>query len=388
MDDFIREHRLDDVRELALQAQRYPNVDMKGALQQIDGWQRARKKLPMWAETDGIVYPAHLSMEQCSSELTARYKAGIVEGDERMTDLTAGVGVDGTMMAQKYGQAMLVEQNEELCAIVRHNLPLLGVKNAEVVCAKAEEALHEMARQDLIFLDPARRDVHGGKVVSIADCTPDVSVLQEELMRKAETVMIKLSPMLDIKSVVRDLKGVSEVHVVSVENECKELLVKLCHSAEKVRTFCVNIDADGKAEMFDFDDEMEVNATCRYVSEVGRFVYEPNASIMKAGGFKVLAERYGIGKFHPNSHLYTTDDEIADFPGRRFRVVKVSGLGKTETRGLLDGLTQANLSVRNFPMSVAELRKRLKIREGGDKYLYATTLNDNRKVLLLLDRIK
>ena len=388
MDDFIREHRLDDVRELALQAQRYPNVDMKRALQQIDGWQRARRKLPTWAETDGIVYPVHLSMEQCSSELTARYKAGIVEGGKRMTDLTAGFGVDATMIAQKYEQATLVEQNEELCRIVRHNLPLLGVKNAEVLCAKAEEALHEIPRQDLIFLDPARRDVHGGKVVSIADCTPDVAALQEKLMEKAETVLIKLSPMLDIKSVVRDMKGVSEVHVVSVENECKELLVKLCHTSAEVRMVCVNIDNEGKSEKFDFTEEMEADAVCRYVSEVGAFVYEPNASIMKAGGFKVLAEKYGIGKLHPNSHLYTTDDEIADFPGRKFKVIKVSGLGKTETKGLLDGLTQANLSVRNFPMSVAELRKRLKIREGGDKYLYATTLNDNRKVLLLLDRIK
>ncbi len=388
MDDFIREHRLDDVLELALQAQRYPNVDMKEALQQIDGWQRARRKLPTWAETDGIVYPTHLSMEQCSSELTARYKAEIVEGGRRMTDLTAGFGVDGTMMAQKYEQATLVEQNEDLCRIVRHNLPLLGVRNAEVVCRKAEDALRELPLQDLIFLDPARRDMHGGKVVSIADCTPDVSVLQEELREKAETVLIKLSPMLDIKSVVRDLKGVGEVHVVSVENECKELLVKLCHTMEAVRMVCVNIDGEGKSEIFDFTDGMEADTNCRYVSEVGRFVYEPNASIMKAGGFKVLAQRYGVGKLHPNSHLYTADDEIADFPGRRFKVVKVLGLGKTETKGLLEGLMQANLSVRNFPMSVAELRKRLKIREGGDRYIYATTLADNRKVLLLLDRIK
>lgn len=386
MDDFIREHRLDDVRELALQAGRYPDVDMKEALQQIDGWQRARRKLPTWADTDGIVYPVHLSMEQCSSELTARYKAGIVEGGMKMTDLTAGFGVDAAMMAQKYRQATLVEQNEELCRILRHNLPLLGVSNAEVLCLTAEEALRELLPQDLIFLDPARRDVHGGKVVSIADCTPDVAALQDMLMEKTRTLLIKLSPMLDIKSVVRDMRGVSEVHVVSVENECKELLVKLCHSAGQVRTVCVNIDSGGKSETFSFTDEMEANAVCRYVSEVGTYIYEPNASIMKAGGFKVLAERYGISKLHPNSHLYTTDDEIADFPGRRFKVMKVSGLGKTEVKGLLDGLSQANLSVRNCPLSVAELRKRLKIRDGGDRYLCATTLADNRKILLLLER--
>ena len=193
--------------------------------------------------------------------------------------------------------------------------------------------------------------------------------------------------MLDIKSVVRDLKGVAEVHVVSVENECKELLVKLTHSAGAVRMICINIDGEGKIEKFAFTREKESDASCRYISKVGTFVYEPNASIMKAGGFKVLAQMYDIEKLHPNSHLYTSDREIGDFPGRRFRLAGTSGLNRKEVKTLLGGMSHANVSVRNFPLSVADLRKRLKLNEGGDMYVYATTLADDNKVLLLLERI-
>lgn len=385
-EDFIREHREDDVRELALKANSYADVDMSKALVQIDGWQRARRKLPLWASTDGIVYPVHLSMEQCSSEITARYKASIVEGGERVADLTAGFGVDATVLASRYVHLTYVERNEELCHIARNNLPLLGVDSVDVICGEAEDVLGSLPRQDLIFLDPARRDMHGGKVVSIADCTPNVCLLQKLLVGKADTVLIKLSPMIDLSCVERELGCVQEIHVVSVENECKEVLVKMS-AADKcdMRMICVNLVEGKEAMVFSFTRGEEALARCNYAEVVESYLYEPNASIMKAGCFKRIAEWFGISKLHPNSHLYTSDSYVADFPGRAFRVLGIYSPKSKKREGI--GVAQANISVRNFPVSVADLRKRLKLREGGDDYIFATTLADGRRVLLLCKKV-
>lgn len=391
--DFILQHRNDDPRDLALRQSRYPDIDIPYAVQQIAAWQTARKKLPLWAETEGIEYPVHLSMEQCSSQLTAEYKASIIQHGESMTDLTAGFGVDATMLGRMHDHLTYVERNEELCRIADNNLPLLGVKNFDVINGNAEEVLTNLSHQSLIFLDPARRDEHGGKTVQISDCTPDVSKLQNMLLEKADLVMIKLSPMLDIANIIKELKGVSEIHVVSVDNECKELLVKASQSLKgtSIRVVCVNLKPKGNNEIFEYNLEEEHSAECHYIQVPtlplgglgGSYLYEPNVSIMKAGCFRSLAQSYNLEKLHPSSHLYTSDEHIKDFPGRIFKVEAVFSLKDKA----LKSIKKANLTVRNFPSSVADLRKRLKINEGGSDYLFATTLADDSKVIIRCTKV-
>ena len=382
---FVKEHRNDNVCELALRAHTFSATDFKYALQQIEGWQRAQKKLPTWAQTDGIQFPPHLNMEQCSSELTARYKSEIVDGGENVTDLTAGFGVDAAMIGKKFGCLTYVDQSEALCKIASNNLPLLGVKNVHVICGTAEVILQTLPHQNLIFIDPARRDANGGKVVSIADCTPNVALIQERLMEHADMVMVKLSPMLDVRNMERDLHMVGEIHIVSVDNECKELLVKMQHDCSAVRIYCVNLLSSGDKDVFTFTRDEERVAECKYTTEMGKYIYEPNASIMKAGCYKTLASRFGLVKLHPNSHLYTSfeDEPVRNFPGRCFKVEIFSTLNKKSVKTVLGGIEKANLTVRNFPMSVAELRKKIKLREGGDLYLFATTMADEKKVLII-----
>lgn len=380
LSQFIIEHRADDPRDLALRQSRYPDIDIPYAVGQIAAWQTAKKKLPLWAATEGIIYPVHLSMEQCSSQLTAEYKGSIVEAGSNFTDLTSGFGVDATMIGRKFEHVNYVERNEDLCDIARNNLPLLGIKNLDVHNADAADVLQSLPHQSLIFLDPARRDEHGGKTIQISDCTPDVSALQDELLAKADKVMIKLSPMLNIADINKELKCVKEIHIVSVDNECKEVLAVLSSNepANDCRIVCVNLRSNGEKQAFAIAQEEERKAECHYSSDVKTYIYEPNTSIMKAGCFKSLAEAYGLDKLHPSSHLYTSQLLLADFPGRIFEVKSVYGLKDKA----LKGIKKANLTVRNFPSTVAELRKRLKLHEGGDIYLFATTLADESKVMI------
>ena len=379
---FIRLHRTDDVRTLALQARPSEGVDLTAALQQIAGWQVARRKLPRWSTTEGVLYPPHLPLEQCSSELTAAYKAEVLGGGESLTDLTGGFGVDCSYLAQGFTRATYVERQPELCALARHNLPLLGCPHVRVHEGEAEAFLDAMEPVDALFLDPARRDAHGGRTVDIADCTPDVAALHDRLLRKGRQVLVKLSPMLDITRAVQLLPGVRQVHVVSVHNECRELLFLLTDGpADGGPVFhCVNFAAG--VQRYAFTSAEEQSAACPLAPAVGSYLYEPNASLLKAGAFRSPAVRFRLSKLHPNSHLYTSDRPAEGFPGRAFTVEAVSGFGKRELKALTDGIGQANLTVRNFPSTVAELRRRLKLREGGDIYLFATTLADGRKVIV------
>lgn len=375
--EFIRAHRNDDVRDLALRQSLYPDVDMRYVVEQIAAWQMARKKLPAWAEREDIVYPAHLSMEQCSSQMTAEYKASIVPEGEAMTDLTAGFGVDATIIGRKFKKLIYVEKDESLCKIAKNNLPLMGINDFEVINADGVDVLKSLSHQSLIFLDPARRDEHGGKTIQISDCTPDVTQLQDLLLEKADTVMIKLSPMLDISNILRELKCVREIYIVGVENECKEILVKTSVQGELDGVFCVNIGKNGKRDVYVVPDD-ERTAECRYTDEVLEYLYEPNASIRKAGCFKSLARTYNVFKLHPSSHLYTSNEFIKNFPGRVFKVESTYSLKDKA----LKSIKKANLTIRNFPATVAELRKRLKISEGGSDYLFATTLADGKRVII------
>ena len=428
--EFILQHRLSNPRDLALQARRYPDVDMPYALNQIQGWQTARQKLPSWAACDGVVYPPHLNMEQCSSEPTARYKQQVVRrwltrlgagqggAATSMADLTGGFGVDFSFTSRCFASATYVERNAALCDVVRGNLPCLGIANAQVMCAEAEDCLATMPQQTMLFLDPARRDEHGAKTVLIADCTPDVCHLLPLLMSKARFVMLKLSPMLDWHKAIVDLQGaVREVHIVSVGGECKELLLVLsaldgaassadmpCNGVEAgVRVCCVDImakaDAEGEYKRSEFcytiggaaDNIPTPNPLNPQPSTLNsqpstlnsQFLYEPNASIMKAGCFAELGKAYGIRAISSNSHLFLSTDRVEDFPGREFVVEAVTTLNKRQLKETLGSLQQANISVRNFPMSVAELRKRLKLRDGGDKYIFATTTSDGERVLIV-----
>lgn len=487
--DFIRQHQDDDVRQLAFLGSKYPEVDMPFALDQIRGRKMARVKLPRWASIDGIIYPPHISMEQCSSEQTALYKAELAarllglspssseNGEEKekesenasnlhlsencefagkgavdsefakneatckkqqiltesaenvneikeephkgdfseetgFVDLTGGFGVDFSYIASRLGvKSMYVERQAHLCEAAKENFGRLGLKNAIVKNGDGIEVLHSFASKKeaaaseslgitedqpqsllktnlglkLIFIDPARRDDAGNKVVSLKDCTPDVTLLQEEMLSKADYVIIKLSPMLDWHRAVSELNCVQEVHIISVNNECKELLLVLsARNMGNLRIYCVN-----DAQSFVCDElDMESSSVkiAPFTLEEMQYLYEPNASLMKAGCFSVLSERYGARMLSKNSHLFVSMEPIEDFPGRSFRIIVISSFNKKELKRHLSSITKANIATRNFPLSVAELRKRLKLKDGGETYIFATTLSDESHVLVITEK--
>ena len=430
--DFIRQHQDDDVRQLAFLGSKYPEVDMPFALDQIRGRKMARVKLPRWASLEGIIYPPHISMEQCSSESTALYKAELAarllglpasssgtemkaENEIEFVDLTGGFGVDFSYIAARLGvKSMYVERQAHLCEAAKENFGRLGLKNAIVKNGDGIEVLHSfLPKKDdaastddslgiiydqplsllktklglkLIFIDPARRDDAGNKVVSLKDCTPDVTVLQEEMLSKADYVIIKLSPMLDWHRAISELSHVREVHIISVNNECKELLLVLSarNMGEKLRIYCIN-----DAQSF-VCDELDMESSSVKIApstlEEMQYLYEPNASLMKAGCFGVLSGRYDARMLSKNSHLFVSQAPIEAFLGRSFRIIAVSSFNKKELKRHLSGITKANIATRNFPLSVAELRKRLKLKDGGETYIFATTLSDESHVLMITEK--
>ena len=398
--EFVRRHADDDVRKLALQGTRDGEVDLPMALQQIAGWQTARRKLPSWAAVEGIVYPPHLNMEQCSSERTARYKAQIVGRGDIFVDLTGGFGIDFYWLSQGFQQRIYVEQNEALCTLADHNFRQLG-HACMVKCSTAAAFLQTLTHADLIFLDPARRNEHGGRTYGIADCTPNVLEMLPLLLQKSDRVLLKLSPMLDWQAAVTELQFVSEVHILSTDNECKELLLLLEPSAEPrsvedCLVVCVNNDQVFKVnakeqgrDLLQVKSGFTSSKTGVYFKQNQEplFLYEPNASIMKAGCFSVLEQRFPVSQVAPNSHLFLSSDEIGDFPGRRFQIQAISSLNKKELSSVLAPLERANMTVRNFPMTVDQLRKKLKLKDGGDTYIFATTMADGQHRLLICRKI-
>ena len=425
--DFIRQHQDDDVRQLAFLGSKYPEVDMPFALDQIRGRKMARVKLPRWASLEGIIYPPHISMEQCSSESTALYKAELAarllalpvsssfSEEIGFVDLTGGFGVDFSYIAARLGvKSMYVERQAHLCEAAKENFERLGLKNAIVKNGDGIEVLHSfLPKKDdaasaddslgiiydqplsllktklglkLIFIDPARRDDAGNKVVSLKDCTPDVTVLQEEMLSKADYVIIKLSPMLDWHRAISELSHVREVHIISVNNECKELLLVLSarNMDENLRIYCINDAQSFVCDELDMESS-QVKIAPSTLEEM-QYLYEPNASLMKAGCFGVLSGRYDARMLSKNSHLFVSQAPIEAFPGRSFRIIAVSSFNKKELKRHLSGITKANIATRNFPLSVAELRKRLKLKDGGETYIFATTLNDESHVLVITEK--
>lgn len=385
---FVTEHREEDVRTLALQTRRNGDIDMPWALDQIQGWQTACRKLPSWAAIDGIIYPPHLSMEQCSSEQTARYKAGIVDhlpdgSHKTLIDLTGGFGVDFAFMANGCQRAIYVERQEHLCETARHNFELLGLSHATIINKDAESVLDELTTDPastLLYLDPARRDTNSSRTYAIADCTPNVLELRPLLFKAAQNILIKLSPMLDWHKAVSDLGNqVAEVHIVSVANECKELLMllKANHTGEPV-IHCVNDD-----QLLTYTPLQNDVPLPLADNGDAAFLYEPNASVMKAGCFSVLTERYPIRALAVDSHLFVSDSEIRDFPGRSFIIDTVTTMNKKDLSRALTGTSRANVATRNFPITAQQLRQRLRLKDGGDTYIFGTTNARNQHLLYI-----
>lgn len=388
--DFIRTHQDDDVRQLALRGCKSADIDMPFALDQIAGRQTAKCKLPEWYGVQGVIYPPHISMEQCSSECTARYKAQLAVrlGGESMADLTGGFGVDFSYMSRSFKQAVYVERQDHLCLNAEHNFKLLGMDNASVHHGDGVEYLHDAQHVDLLYLDPARRDGNGGKVFGLEDCTPNVVEIEDMLLQKSSYTVLKLSPMLDVHAAIQKLgeNHVAEVHVLSVNNECRELLLVLtANQVDSCKVYCVNND-----EVFSYQADSSEQLVLPVAGNVedmtNSYLYVPNASIMKIGCFKQLAHSFPIRAIDANSHLFLSDGQIDNFPGRRFRIACISSLNKKELRQKCGDLVQANVAVRNFPLRAEELKKRLKLRDGGDVYLFGTSYSTERGVAHILLR--
>jgi 16S rRNA G966 N2-methylase RsmD len=378
---FISAHENEDVYDLALKASRYPDIDMGMAIAQIKGRQIAKAKVPSWYNVPGILYPPHLSLEQCSSERTALYKSSLLSG-KSMADLTGGMGVDCSFLSHNFDHVTYIDCQEDLCEIAFHNFSVLGLTNIDVKQQDSVQYLQSIHSVDVIYLDPARRNNHGQKVFAIADCEPNIVEIKDLLLSKSNRVLIKLSPMLDLYEACLQLPCVRQIHVVSSDNECKELLFLLDKErTENPSIYCINLMSSG-VQSFVFNREEEASVTCQYTDDVKAYLYEPNASILKAGAYKVLAQRFDLLKLHPNSHLYTSDNFLPDFPGRVFSVVACSNFSKKEIKQLLSEIGKANITVRNFPKTVKELYRQFHILEGGDDYLFATTTASGKHLII------
>lgn len=387
-EEYIEIFRESDTRQLALQGRKFPEVDLPFALNQIAGWQKARTKLPTWAKCSGIIYPPHLSMEQCSSEQTAIRKFSSVlslfkDFHAEAVDLTGGFGVDFSFMAPSFAKATYVEQQENLCNIAQHNFRLMGLNHVDVVCGNGEEFLKSMKPVDFIYLDPARRDSNGERTYALEDCTPNVLELKELLLEKAPIVMVKLSPMLDWHKVVNDLGCVSEVRIISVRNECKEIVIMMKRdNRESLHIVAINDDETVDFCIFDDSESCQELWNGEPANVVGHYLYEPNASLMKAGCFGLLCQRYGVKKIGRHSNLFVSTKRI-DFPGRTFQISAVSSMNKKELKYVLNNISKANISVRNFPLSADALRKQLKLKDGGNTYIFGTTIAEKQHLLLI-----
>lgn len=388
--EYIRKNEHETISKLALQLNKN-NTDkghVEFILNQISGRQASKIKVKKWYNCDAIIYPPHLSMEQSSSEATALYKASLIENNKSLVDLTGGLGVDFFFLASKSLESVYVEQNELLCKIAEHNFNALGLSNYTVINKIGEEYLKSLSIDErIIYIDPSRRNNVGKKVFNIEDCSPNIIDIQNELVNKSSKTIIKFSPMLDISLALNEIQNINEVHVVSVDNDCKELLLILSKSETELKIHTANIKKDGSIESFSFKQNDELEARVKYSNTLNKYLYEPNTAILKAGAFKCIEERFNVLKLEPNSHLYTSDILIEDFPGRVFKVITYFAPNKKNIKEFVSQNKKANISARNYPMNVSEIRKTTKIKDGGDVYLFASTLNTGEKIWINCEKI-
>lgn len=392
---FIQEHLNDDVIQLGLQAKRYSDVDMCLVIKQIAGFQKIKDKVPFFYESSDILFPRQLSIEQSSSEITAKYKSELFRGDT-FADLTGGFGVDFYFISQNFKSGIYIERDKELCQLAIHNFKVLNVPAYKIHHAKSEDFLENMPEIDLIYIDPHRRSQTGKKTVLISDCEPNVAMLAEKMLLKSPIILIKLSPMLDIHQAIKCLPQTTEVHIVAVDNECKEVLLilkregiskNIGNQEDTIEIKTRNLYKSQVHQSFDFSFYEEKQAEPVYTDEPSQYLYEPNAAIMKSGAFKSVANRFRLKKFHVNTHLYTSDILINDFPGRIMQVSEVYGNNKADLKKIKDKYPKANVTTRNYPLSVDDFRKRTSIKEGGNDYLYALKTTSEKHIIIACAKI-
>ncbi|MHB9056631.1 MAG: class I SAM-dependent methyltransferase [Paludibacteraceae bacterium] len=380
--NFILDHVNDDVHSLLLQAAKYPEVDMQLAIRQITGKQKIKQKIPTYFRCESLLYPAKLSLEQSSSEITAKHKLANCEG-KVLIDLTGGFGVDSYFFSFNFQKVIYIEKQEELCKLAKLNFNALGRSNIQVIHDTAENYLERTEKADWIYLDPARRTETGKKAVLLTDCKPNVIDLAEQLLAKSDKVMVKLSPMIDIKSLINELPDIAEIQIIAIENENKEVIAILKNiKSDNPDIKTVNYPNNKKVQNFNFNLNEEYLTEAKYSNQLKIYLYEPNAAVMKSGAFKLVSNRFGIEKLQMNSHLYTSDKLIENFPGRIFEIEKTYDFSKRSLKEFNLEIKKSNLSIRNFPITISELRKKLKLSDGGDIYVFATTLLSGKKILI------
>jgi 16S rRNA G966 N2-methylase RsmD len=389
LQEFIISQRGTDPIQLVLQQKKYPQFDMKFVAQQVEGYRMALDKLPSIAQHNNFIYPPKLNREQCSSEVTATYKARTYMQNRSIADITGGLGIDSLFIAREAKSVVYIEENKELYDIASLNFKHLEQKNIHTFCSDGIGYLESSTEHfDIIYIDPARRNEHGKKVSAFEDCSPNILCNMDLLLSKADKVLIKSSPMLDISEAIRQLKYVEEITILSVKNECKELLF-LCskaHSTDHPKQHCVNIKTDGTIDTVTFTADEENELSIPYTSEIEEYIYDPNTSLSKAGAFKTLSIKYNIRKIHRNTHLYTSSERIDNFPGRIFKVIKEVKATATEIASTFPD-RKAHVVTRNYPSTSQELQKKLRLKEGGDIYLIAFTKANDKKTVLLCSKI-
>lgn len=386
--NYIAAHLQDDVRQLALKGCKDASVDLPFALQQISARQQIRHKLPALAAHANVVFPERLPLEQCSSELTARYKATLIKGTH-LADLTGGFGIDTLYIAENFQNVEYVERNEELCHIAAHNFALLDKQQIHVHNADGMTFIAQRPEIDTLYLDPARRNSQGRKTVLISDCEPDITLYKEHLTALGRHTWVKLSPMLDIHSALNELP-VCEVYVIAAENECKELLLHLHQEDEPydIPIYSIQLTQHTPPIVFHHTLSEEHTAQPCIATHIKRYLYDPNTTLLKSGAFKSIACRYGLEKLHVNTHLYTSDELKVDFCGRIFEVQASYGASKKDLSVLKEYYPKANVATRNFPLTADQLRKKAGLSDGGDNYLYGVTIANNQRVVLACRKVK
>ena len=386
---FIKSHQNDEVTTLLLQAKKYPNLNIPDLVLQIKARQKAKIKLPEWFENEDVIFPKMLSVEQCSSEITAKFKASLVSG-EILIDLTGGMGVDIAYMSNNFKKAFYFEQNVDLLNITKYNFEQLGIEHVEFVEGSSVERLGDLEIKEKkentwIYLDPHRRDDTGSKVVKLQDCEPNILTIKNLLFEHTDNILLKASPMLDIDLAILELGNVSQVYVVAVENEVKEVLFHLeKNKSEEVVLNAINLTKNDNTTL-SFTKSEEKNASI-ILGSTQQYLYEPNAAILKAGGFRFIAQHFDLQKIAPHSHLYTSEELVENFQGRIFKIVAVCKLDKKEISKYLTD-KKANITIRNFPLTVQQIRDKLKLSDGGNEYLFATTDAQNQKIVIICRKI-